>query len=253
MNSPFASTIALVGDADPSVTAHVAIPRALDLAATARATRGDLRWRWLPTDQVLDPATCLNDFAGFWLVPASPYRSFEGALAVARFAREQCVPFLGTCGGFQHALIEFARNVVGWTDADHAESNPSALRSVIAPLSCSLVEANARVRFTPESLLRRIYAAPEAIEGYHCRYGLNERFREPLEGAGFRFTAMDEQGDVRGGELPGHPFFVGTLFQPERRALQGEVPALAKALVDAVVNQARLNRLDPATRLAMNE
>ena len=61
-----------------------------------------------------------------WCVPGSPYHSAEGALAAIRFAREKRRVFLGTCGGFQHALIEFARNVLGVSQAEHAETAPTA-------------------------------------------------------------------------------------------------------------------------------
>jgi len=65
-------------------------------------------------------------FDGFWCVPASPYRDIDGALRAIRFAREQRRPFLGTCGGFQHAVLEYARNVLGWADAEHGELAPNA-------------------------------------------------------------------------------------------------------------------------------
>lgn len=228
-------TIALVGDHDERVTAHVAIPRALEFARAA--TGSEVRWRWLGTEQVA--AASLEEFAGIWLVPASPYRSLDGALAAVRFARERGVPFLGTCGGFQHAVIEFARNVAGLPDADHAETNPDAATAVIAPLACSLVEVSGRVRFAPGSRLQSAYGGTEAVEGYHCRFGLNETHRAALEAAGFHFTAFDDEGAVRGGELPGHPFFVGTLFQPERGALRAEPVPLVNAFVNAVAGAAR--------------
>ena len=228
-------TIALVGDYDPAVPAHVAIPRALAQAVAATGSR--VAWRWLPTEQVA--ATDLAGFAGFWLVPASPYRSMDGVLSVVRFARERGIPFLGTCGGFQHAVLEFARNVAGLPGADHMETSPSAGTPVIAPLACSLVEATGRVRFTPGSRLHAAYGAGEATEGYRCRFGLNPAYRVMLARHGLQFTASDDEGDARGGELPGHPFFVGTLFQPERRALRGEPVPLAEAFVRAVAARAK--------------
>ena len=226
-------TIALVGDRDDRVTAHVAIPRALE--AVRMATGAEVGWHWLETGAVAD--TSLHAFAGFWLVPASPYRSLDGALEVVQFAREQGVPFLGTCGGFQHAVLEFARNVAGLAGADHAETDPTASLPVIAPLSCALVEVTERVRLVPGSQLQKAYGAAETSEGYHCRFGLNENYRTALESAGFWFTAFDEAGAVRGGELRGHPFFVGTLFQSERRALRGETVPLANALLTAVAEK----------------
>ena len=97
----------------------------------------------------------LAAFDGVWCVPASPYANTEGALNAIRVAREHRIPFLGTCGGFQHAVIEYARNVLGWTAADHAEVNPQAALALIAPLSCSLVEKTGEIRLAAESLIGR--------------------------------------------------------------------------------------------------
>jgi CTP synthase (UTP-ammonia lyase) len=223
-------TIALVGDHDGRIAAHVAIPLALEAARLATGT--EVAWRWLGSDAVTPSA--LAQFDGFWLTPGSPYRSMDGALAVARFAREQGIPFFGSCGGFQHALIELARNAAGLAGADHAETNPTGDTAVISPLACGLVEVAETVRFEPGSRFQAAYGTNEAREGYHCRFGLNEIYREVLQRAGFWFTAFGEGGLVRGGELRGHPFFAGTLFQPERRALRGEPVPLAGALVSAV-------------------
>jgi CTP synthase (UTP-ammonia lyase) len=172
-------------------------------------------------------------------VPASPYRSTDGALRAIRFAREQGRPFLGTCGGFQHAVLEYARSVLGWVDAEHAETAPDAPLLVVTPLACALVEAQGAVRFRPGSLLRMAYGADEAVEGYRCRYGLNPAFRDALPAGALRVAAEDEAGDVRAVELDGHPFFVATLFQPERAALHGQVPAIVAAFVRAAVDAPR--------------
>ena len=166
-----------------------------------------------------------------------------GALRAIRFARERLRPFLGTCGGFQHAVVEYARNVLGWADAEHAETAPDAARPVIAALSCSLLEVTNTVRLHPGSRIATAYGATEATEGYHCRYGLNEAFRETLVSGALRVTAEDEAGDIRALELEGHPFFVATLFQPERAALAGRLPPLAAAFSRAAVAR----HLAPAT------
>ena len=227
-------TIALVGDYTTSVVAHQAIPRALELACAE--TQAALAWQWMPTRGIRDAARDLEGFSALWLVPASPYENMAGALAAVRFARETKRPFLGTCGGFQHALIEYARNVAGLADADHAESNPDAATLVVTPLACALAGKTGCIRFTPGSLVRAAYGEDTAQEGYHCRYGLNPAFRRSLETAGLHFTAFDESGEVRGAELPAtvHPFFAGTLFQPERTALRAETPPLIRAFVAAV-------------------
>jgi CTP synthase (UTP-ammonia lyase) len=226
--------IALLGDFSRDVLAHQAIPRALELACAA--TRVDASWEWIATRDLTNPAKDLSPFSGLWLVPASPYQNTEGALGAIRFARESKRRFLGTCGGFQHALIEFARNVAGLEAADHAETNPGGAALVIAPLSCSMVEKTGMVRFTPGSRIAAAYGAATAVEGYHCNYGVNPVYRTALEAAGMRFTAFDESGDIRAAELSPttHPFFVGTLFQPERSALRGEIPPLVRAFVKSL-------------------
>ena len=148
-------------------------------------------------------------------------------------ARTSGRPFLGTCGGFQHALLEFARHVLKWPDAMHAESDPGVGRPVIAALECALVEVHGEVTLAPGSRLARAYAGPSASATYRCRYGLNPEFRAALTAGPLRATAEDANGDLRAVELDGHPFFVATLWQPERAALAGERVPLAEALVAA--------------------
>ena len=225
--------VGLIGDFDPSVTAHQAIPRALALAATAAGA--PVAAEWVPTEEIArDDRVAAYD--ALWCVPASPYRSTAGALRAIRFARERGRPFLGTCGGFQHAVLEYARTVLGWTDAEHGETAPDAERLVVTPLECALVEARGVVRFRPGSRLRAAYGALEAVEGYHCRYGLNPAVRAALTSGPLRVAAEDDAGDVRAVELDGHPFYVATLFQPERGALRGEAPPLVTAFIQAAAS-----------------
>jgi CTP synthase (UTP-ammonia lyase) len=225
-------SIGLIGDFDAAVPAHRAIPVALQNAA--RQLQQEVRLHWVPTEEITT-ADRVADFDGLWCVPASPYRSMDGALLAVRHAREQALPFLGTCGGFQHAVIEYARNVLGWSDAEHGETAPDARRAVIAPLSCTLVGASDFVRLHPGSRIAAAYGKSQVTEGYRCRYGLNETFRAALLAGPLRATADDLQGDVRAIELDGHPFFVGTLFQPELAALQGDTPPLVVAYLGACV------------------
>lgn len=223
--------IGLVGDFNAKVPAHQAIPLALQLAGNALAL--PLVFEWIPTDSIQDPARLIS-FDGLWCVPASPYRSMEGAICAIQFARENAIPFLGTCGGFQHAIIEYARNVMGWTNADHAETTPDATRAVIAPLECPLVETKGLVRLFPGTQIAAAYGGEEATEGYRCRFGLNPRFQAALFSGTLRIGALDVAGEVRAVELEGHPFFLATLFQPERAALEGLLPPIVAAFVRSV-------------------
>lgn len=157
----------------------------------------------------------------------------EGALRAIRFARQEGRAFLGTCGGFQHAVLEYARNALGWTDAEDAETAPDAERAVISLLECSLVETTDTIRLKTGTRIHEAYGCDEIIERYRCRYGLNEKFvKQPFSGS-LQATGHDHSGEVRAIELIDHPFFVAALFQPERAALNGKIPPLVEAFVHA--------------------
>src|SRR2546421_7588495 len=155
--------IALVGDRSPHVRAHVRIPALLD--ALAERDHLVLDAYWIPSE---DAETGLDGFDAVWLIPGSPYKSEAGAVAAVRAAREGGIPFLGTCGGFQHALLEYARNVCGLPDARHAEQSGDLENAVIIPLECSLVGHEAVIKLVPGSLAESILGADRTLERYHC-------------------------------------------------------------------------------------
>src|SRR5262249_7006323 len=140
------------------------------------------------------------DFDGIWCVPASPYANTRGALNAIRFARESGRAFLGTCGGFQHAIMEYAEAVWG-VAAAHAEVDSDAVDPVIAPLMCGLVEQSGDLYFERRSRLASIYGVASTSEEYHCRYGLNPRYAERLASGPLRVAARDAAGEVRAVEL----------------------------------------------------
>jgi CTP synthase (UTP-ammonia lyase) len=230
MTIPRKVSIGLIGDYNASVPAHQAIPVALHHAAEVCGI--GVEFEWVPTEEVV-ALSRIARFDGLWCVPASPYRSMDGALLAIQHAREAAVPFLGTCGGFQHAVIEYARNVLGWVDAEHAETSPDSARAVISPLECALVEAIGTVRLFAGSRIAAAYGTHQTTEGYRCRYGLNPKFRAELVAGPLRAVADDDTGEVRAVELDDHPFFVATLFQPERAALKAQAAPLVEAFVRA--------------------
>lgn len=234
--SDIGCTIALIGEQNPSIPAHRAIPHALRLAGDAY--EGTVVWRWIDSDMIKIPKRDLSVYDAVWVVPGSPYKHPAGVLGAIQFARETLCPFLGTCGGFQHAVIEFARNGAQLTNADHAESAPDAAVPVITPLPCELIETSDEVTFAPESKLHAIFGGQPARAEYRCRFGVNPAYRAALETAGLRFSGFDRTGDIRALELPRHPFFAATLFQPERGAMRGERHPLIAAFVAAAVKRA---------------
>jgi CTP synthase (UTP-ammonia lyase) len=225
--------IALVGDFSEANPVHRAIPLALDLASERLGVQ--LSFDWLPTDAISSESQ-LSPYHGIWCVPGSPYRSRDAVLLAIRFAREHCRPFLGTCGGFQHAVIEYARNVLGLFDAEHGETDSESDTLVISPLKCGLLAGPMTVNLLAGSHLRAAYKTEHVVEEYLCSYGLNPDFQASLVGGSLRLAATDENGDVRGLELEGHPFYVITLFQPERAALRGVLPPIVASFVDSAVS-----------------
>jgi CTP synthase (UTP-ammonia lyase) len=227
--------IALVGDQSPSVKAHAAIPKALALASAA--VHAIVQETWIGTAAVNhETEQQLSGFHGIWCAPGSPYASMDGALGAIRYARENKVPFLGTCGGSQHALIEYCRNVLGRSGADHAETNPNTDFALIAPLPCALREVEAPIRLSPGSRVRQIYGRAEIYEPFNCGFGLDPKHQGLFEKTALKITGVGQDGIARVIELEGHPFFMGTLFQPERSAFNNVPHPLIAAFLQAGIS-----------------
>ena len=226
-------TIAVAGDRDPSSVTHVATDASLRHSAAGLGL--DLALRWVPTTELAgDAGRVLAGTHGVWIAPGSPYASMDGALAAIRLAREEGMPLIGTCGGFQHVVIEFARTVLGFEDAQHAEYDPYASRLLVTPLSCSLAGQTLRIALEPGSRAARAYGATEVEERYYCNFGLNPQHQGLLHAHGLRIAGTDAGGEARVVEIPEHPFFVATLFVPQT----GSSPERPHPLVTAFLGAA---------------
>jgi CTP synthase (UTP-ammonia lyase) len=148
-------------------------------------------------------------------MPGTPYEDEAAVFAAIRHAREEGVPILGTCGGFQHMAVEFARDVAGIADAGHTETDPDTAEPVVHGLGCSLIGEDRTVTAVAGTRLAAIRGT-EPFTGVHfCNYGLNEGYLDRLEGAGLVVSAWAEDAGVEAIELPDHPFYLATLFQPQ--------------------------------------
>lgn len=204
--------IALVGDFDEKIHTLVALNASVEHVRPHLTS--ELAAEWVPTNEVDKILFSSNNYQGIWIVPGSPYKNDEGVFAVIRRAREKNIPILGTCGGFQYMIVEYAKNVLKIKNAGHEESDPDAT-PVISKLACSLKGQNEVVEITNKSSwLYEVLKTDKIVGSFYCSYGLNPDYFEVLNQDPFVFTAFSPTGEVRAFELKGHRFFKGTLFQP---------------------------------------
>ena len=125
--------------------------------------------------------------------------------------------------------------MLGFQDAQHAEYDPEASILFLTQLACSLAGREMRLTFVPDSQVARIYGAVTATEQYYCRFGVNPEYIPLLKNGPLQITGSDSEGEVRVVELPGHPFFMGTLFVPQLRSTPEQPHPLVTAFVQAAL------------------
>ncbi len=135
-------------------------------------------------------------------------------------------------------VIEYARNVLGFGSAQHAEYEPEAADAFITPLACSLSGRSLGLTFDPDSKVASCYGATAANEQYYCNFGVDPERVELLKSGPMRVTGSDAEGVIRVIEWPEHPFFVGTLFVPQSRSLPGRPHPLITGFVRAAIARA---------------
>lgn len=231
-----------MGDFDASNPTHLANNEALDHAA--KKFNQPFQYEWVGTERI-EPEfeTIISSYDGFLIAPGSPYKSMSGVLKIIEYARTHQIPTLGTCGGFQHMIIEFARNVLGIIDAEHAETNPYASKLVINPLTCSLKGQTLEIEIIQKgSLVYSIFNTSTITENYYCNFGLNPEYQEQIHQAGFSMVASDKYKEARIVELKNHPFFIGTLFVPQANSSIEKPHPIVTALLTAMEKQKRVEQ-----------
>ena len=221
--------IALIGEFDPASSAHAATLAALRHAS--ERLKLEVASAWIATDELNSELFERDRVAGVWIAPGGPYRDFERVLAAIRHARERQLPCFGTCSGFQHMVIEYARNVLGVAGAHHAEYASASSELFITELACSLRGRSMALTFSPESRVAAAYGSTAATEQYFCNFGVDPARVARLKSGPLQISGADAEGELRVIELPGHPFFVGTLFLPQARSLPGRPHPLVSEFV----------------------
>jgi CTP synthase len=174
-------------------------------------------------------------------------RGTEGKIEAVRYARENDVPYLGLCLGFQIAVIEYARSVLGLEGAHSAEIDEDTPHPVIdiLPEQKEIEDKGGTMRLGVHetdirsgTLAHEIYNAGACTERHRHRYEVNPEYIEALEDAGLRFSGRSGR-RMEILELPDHPYFIGTQFHPEFRSRPTRASPPFVGLVDAVLAERR--------------
>lgn len=238
--------IGILGDFNPETRSHLATNDSIQHAA--RKLQLKVEAAWLPTPSLLEPdaPATLDSYDGLWAAAGSPFKSFDGMLKGIEYARVHNRPFIGTCAGFQYAVIECARNVLGMRDATTAEDDPHAKNIVIYPVACAVPNRapNApklsgmvtQIRLRPGSFLAKHYGKELIDEEFFCNYELNPEFEWMAMEAGFPIVARGSNEECRAIESPAHSFFIATLFQPQLSSREDAPHPLIVAFLQAAAD-----------------
>lgn len=238
-------TIALVGKYTALADSYLSQLEALTHAGAERCCHVGIKF--VDSDTLLhgDPGEILGDVDGILVPGGFGVRGVEGKIAAARYARENGVPFLGVCLGFQIATIEIARDVLGLEGADSTEFEPGTKHPVIfiMPEQAGVTQMGGTMRLGAQTVLvekgskaEALYGADRISERHRHRYEVNPGYIDRFEEAGWKFTGRSEDGTkMEIGELEGHPYFVASQFHPEFKSRPMKPSPLHQGLVDAAM------------------
>jgi CTP synthase (UTP-ammonia lyase) len=222
--------IGIIGEYNPVKKTHSLLNQSLDWLKDDY----DFGYEWIDTNDV--EANCinvLNGLAGIWSASGTPFNSLNGAIKAIEYARIHDIPHLGTCGGFQHAIIEFARNTLGIKDAGHEEYNDDSSVLFISRLSCSLAGRAMTIQIQEGSKAYNSYNQSEVEEDYYCSFGINPSFKKDLENSSeLLISGVDQDNEIRIIEIPRNRFFVATLFVPHSKSTKDKPHPIIKAFVE---------------------
>ncbi|NEU77474.1 CTP synthase [Hassallia byssoidea VB512170] len=217
--------IAIVGKYVRLSDAYLSVVEALRHGAIA--TNGELVLRWVNSEtlEVEDVEKHLEGVDGIIVPGGFGTRGVDGKIAAINYARERHIPFLGLCLGMQCSVIEWARNVAGFTDANSAEFNPITTNPVInlLPEQQDVVDLGGTMRLglytcrvLPNTMAFHLYQQDVVYERHRHRYEFNNAYRQLFLESGYVISGTSLDGRlVEMIELPHHPFFIACQFHPE--------------------------------------
>lgn len=240
-------TIGLIGKYTKLHDAYLSVAEALHHGGYENGVHVDIRWIESEDLEEQDPETLLGDVDGILVPGGFGVRGVEGKMQAARYAREHDVPYLGICLGMQTAVMEFARDVLGYEDADSAEFNEESTHKVIdfMPDQRGNIPKGGTMRLgaypcaiRSGSILEQAYGKKEIQERHRHRYEFNNEYREAIQLAGMEVTGSSPDGRlVEAVEIPALRFFVGVQYHPEFKSRPNAAHPLFRELVRAAMQK----------------
>lgn len=240
-------TIGLIGKYTKLHDAYLSVAEALHHGGYENGVHVDIRWIESEDLEEQNPETILGDVDGILVPGGFGVRGVEGKMQAARYAREHDVPYLGICLGMQTAVMEFARDVLGYEDADSAEFNEESTHKVIdfMPDQRGNIPKGGTMRLgaypcviRSGSILERAYGKKEIQERHRHRYEFNNEYREAIQLAGMDVTGTSPDGRlVEAVEIPALRFFVGVQYHPEFKSRPNAAHPLFRELVRAAMQK----------------
>ena len=247
--------VALVGKYIRLHDAYISVVEALKHGGVANHASVSIKWIDSETVTPDNASDLFGDVSGILVPGGFGSRGTDGKLAAIRYAREHRVPYLGLCLGMQLAIVEFARNVLGYADAHSTELDPSTLHPVIhlMPDQDGVQEIGGTLRLgsypcvlAPASKARDLYGQDTIEERHRHRYEVNNDYRDALSGHGMVLSGFSPDGRiVEMIEIPDHPWFVATQAHPELKSRPNKPHPLFRGFVEAaLIFQETKSRID---------
>ena len=254
-NSKDKVRIALVGKYVVLHDAYISVNEALKAAGWFYNKKVEINFIDSETITKENAKEIFKDMNGIIVPGGFGSRGIQGMLNAIQYARENKVPFLGICLGMQTAMIEFARDVLGYSDADSTEFNPSSLHPVIAlmPEQNGVVNLGGTMRLgsypcllDPTSKAFTLYGKKDITERHRHRYEVNNDYREVFRSNGLAPVGFSPDNHiVEMVELKDHPFFVATQAHPEFKSRPDRPHPLFKGFIGAAIeNKKAMKKLE---------
>ena len=240
--------IALVGKYTQLHDAYLSVVEALHHGGIENRTEVSIRWVDSEELEKSDCETMLSGIDGMIIPGGFGNRGTEGMILAAQYARENRIPYLGICLGMQMAMIEFARHVIGYTDANSSELAPDTAHPVIdlMPEQKNVTDLGGTMRLgaypcilKKDSKAYQLYGREQIFERHRHRYEVNNEYRDIYEAKGMVLSGVSPDGHiVEMIELKDHPYYVATQAHPEFKSRPNHAHPLFAGLVKAAAEHA---------------